>query len=407
MPLYRYTAITPAGDVMRGTMEAADEASVVERLRRRGNITMRAEPDRRRSFFDDLLHMELGGGKGLRRQEVANVTRELAVMLSAGQDLDRALRFLVETASNRRARSVLEQLRDAVRDGSPLATALARQPTSFSPLYVGLVRAGEAGGTLAPTLERLATLLERQRSLAATITSALVYPVLLLTVAIGSIVLLLTKVLPQFVPLFEQNGVKLPRATRILIAVGDMISDWGLLLLVAVCVAGLALRMALRRRGPRLFVDRLLLRLPVVGKLVREVMAARFSRTLGTLLENGVPLINALGVVRDTIGNLAGVAAVDRATVSAKGGAGLAGPLAETGIFPLRTVYLLRLGEETAELGPMALRAAEIHEEKTRIGIQRLVSLLTPVITIGMGAVIAAIVSSLLLAMLSLNDLAQ
>jgi general secretion pathway protein F len=407
MPLYRYTAITPAGDVMRGTMEAADEASVVERLRRRGNITMRAEPDRRRSFFDDLLHMELGGGKGLRRQEVANVTRELAVMLSAGQDLDRALRFLVETASNRRARSVLEQLRDAVRDGSPLATALARQPTSFSPLYVGLVRAGEAGGTLAPTLERLATLLERQRSLAATITSALVYPVLLLTVAIGSIVLLLTKVLPQFVPLFEQNGVKLPRATRILIAVGDMISDWGLLLLVAVCFAGFALRMALRRRGPRLFVDRLLLRLPVVGKLVREVMAARFSRTLGTLLENGVPLINALGVVRDTIGNLAGVAAVDRATVSAKGGAGLAGPLAETGIFPLRTVYLLRLGEETAELGPMALRAAEIHEEKTRIGIQRLVSLLTPVITIGMGAVIAAIVSSLLLAMLSLNDLAQ
>jgi general secretion pathway protein F len=407
MPIFRYLAITPAGELTRGTMDAPSEAAVVERLRRRGNITMRTEPEGRGSFLHDLLHMELGARQGLRRQEVANLTRELAVMLTAGQDLDRALRFLVETAGSRRARAIFDQLRNAVRDGSPLAAALSQHPRSFPPLYVGLVRAGEAGGTLAATLERLATLLERQRSLTATISAALVYPILLMVVAIGSVTLLLTEVLPQFVPLFEQNGVALPRSTQLLISVGHLLSSYGLYFLAAGGVLILGLRSALRQRGPRLVADRLLLRLPVAGALARELMAARFSRTLGTLLQNGVPLINALGVVRDTIGNLVGVAAIDGATVSAKAGAGLAGPLGEAAVFPLRTIYLLRLGEETAQLGSMALRAADIHEEKTRIGIQRLVALLVPVITIVMGVVIASIVSSLLLAMLSLNDLAQ
>ena len=144
----------------------------------------------------------------------------------------------------------------------------------------------------------------------------------------------------------------------------------------------------------------------MVGGLTREIVAARFTRTLGTLLNNGVPLIAALGIVQDAIGNLAGVAAIERATISAKGGAGLSRPLDESGVFPARTIYLLRLGEETAQLGPMALRAAEIHEEKTRLGVQRLVALLVPAITVAMGAVIAGIVASLLLAMLGLNDLA-
>ncbi|MBV9784141.1 MAG: type II secretion system F family protein [Acidisphaera sp.] len=407
MPQFRYVAITPSGEYARGTMEAASEAAVVERLQREGSLPVRAEPEGRGSFFADLLHMEFGRRGALRRQEVANVTRELAIMLAAGQDLDRALRFLVETAPNPRVRGVMEQLRATVRDGGALATALAQHPASFSQLYIGLVRAGEAGGTLAATLERLAELLERERSLAATITSAMIYPTLLMIAAIGSITLLLTEVLPQFVPLFEENGVALPRPTQILIASGAFLSAYGLYLLLGVALLFLAVRQALRRPGPRLAADRLLLRLPVSGSLAREVLAARFSRTLGTLVQNGVPLIGALGIVRDAVVNRAGVEAVDRATLSAKGGAGLSRPLGESGIFPLRTVYLLRLGEETGQLGPMALRAAAIHEEKTRLGVQRLVSLLVPTITIVMGAAIAGIVSSLLLAMLSLNDLAK
>ena len=327
-------------------------------------------------------------------------------MLAAGQDLDRALRFLIETQSAARVRRVVGEIRDAVRDGGALAAAMARHPASFSRLYLGLVRAGEAGGTLAATLAHLATLLERERVLASTITSAMIYPVILLVVATGSIVLLLTQVLPQFLPLFAQNGVALPRPTQLLVAAGDAVSDYGLYALGALALLVLLARALLRRPAPRLLADRLVLRLPVVGRLVREILAARFSRTLGTLMLNGVPLIAALGIVRDALGNRAGIAALDQATVSAQGGAGLSQPLAESGVFPLRMIYLLRLGEETAQLGAMSLRAAEVHEAQARLGVQRLVALLVPIITIVMGVAIAGIVSSLLLAMLSLNDLA-
>ncbi len=407
MPAFRYMAIAPDGEVARGTIDAPSEAEAVARLRVEGRIPMRVDAASVGWSLNDLLRREFRRGKALTRQEVANVTRELAIMLAAGLDLDRALRFLAETGPNARVRSVMNRLRDAVRDGSSLAAALADHPRSFTQLYVGMVRAGEAGGHLAETLERLAGLLERQRSLSANIHSAMIYPTILVLAAIGSISLLLTKVLPQFASMFEQSGVALPGPTRMLMGLGDFAGNEGPYLLLAVLVLSLAVRELLRLPAPRLFVDRLLLHLPVIRSLSREVLAARFSRALGTLLVNGVPLIAALDIVKGTLGNRAGVVAVDQASQSARNGAGLSGPLAEAGVLPTRTIYLLRLGEETAQLGPMALRAAEIHDEQARIAIQRLVALLVPAITIVMGAVIAAIVSSLLLAMISVNDLAS
>lgn len=406
MPVFRYTAIDPTGKLARGTMDAADEAALLHALRRQGHIPMRARPAARAVPLAGLLSLDLGGPV-LRRQELADFTRELATMLTAGQDIDRALRFLVETAPNPRVAGTIEALRTVVRDGGSLATAMARQPRSFSRLYVGLVRAGATGGTLAPALGHLAQLLERERSLATTVRSALIYPGMLALTAIGSIALLLTKVLPQFVPLFEQNGAALPGPTRMLIGLGDLVSEYGLHALLALLALGFCVRAALRRPGLRLAADRLLLRLPVLGTLTREVLAARLSRTLGTLLVNGVQLVAALGIVRDVVGNRACEAAVERASEGAKAGAGLARPLGEAGVLPLRTIYLLRLGEETATLGPTALRAAEIHEEAVRISVQRLLALLVPAITIVMGLAVAGIVSSLLLAMLSLNDLAN
>ncbi|MDR3537707.1 MAG: type II secretion system F family protein [Acetobacteraceae bacterium] len=406
MPEFRYVAIAPGGELTQGVMDAPDVAAVVQRLRRQGAIPMRTEPADHGRLAALLPELSLRR-RGLHGQEVADLTRELAIMLGAGQDLDRALRFLIETTTQQRALRVLTALRDAVRDGSSFAAALAQQPASFSRLYVGLVRAGEAGGALAVTLERLATLLERQRALASTVTSALIYPGVLLLAAIGSVVLLLTDVLPQFVPLFAESGVALPASTQLMIATGDALAAWGLPALAVLAVLLLVATRMLQRPGPKLAFDRLRLRLPVFGPLAREVLAARLTRTLGTLLINGMPLIAALDVVRDALGNAAGVHAVEVATVEARGGAGLARPLAASGLFPARTIHLLQLGEETAQLGPMALRAAEIHEEKTRLAVQRLVSLLTPAITIAMGGLIAAIVGSLLQAMLGLNDLAH
>jgi general secretion pathway protein F len=405
LPSFRYTAIGPNGDVQRGLMDAANEAEVIKTLQRRGCLPIRAEAGAGNGLAA-LLHFDLGAGRGLRKQEVSDIVGELATMLGAGQDLDHALRYLVETAASPRVERVMKGLRDAVRDGSPLSAALGRYPHCFPQLHIGLVRAGEAGGKLVATLAHMADLLERQRRMAASITSALIYPALLLLAAIGSVALLLTQVLPQFVPMFEQSGAQLPASTQFLIDAGQAVSSYGLQALLGLAVLIVAGRAALRRPGPRLVADRVLLRLPGVGLLLREVLAARFARVLGTLLVNGVPLIAALGIVRDAVGNTAAIAVIDVATASARGGAGLSRALAEGRIFPARTIHLLRLGEENAELGPMALRAAAIHEERTRQNTQRLVALLVPAITILMGLAVGGIVASLMTAMLSLNDLA-
>jgi general secretion pathway protein F len=408
MPSFRYTAVAPSGELVQGFLDGPSEAAVIETLRRQGSLPMRAElAEKGRGFLADLLGAEFGRGRALTGGEVANITRELAVMLNAGQDLDRALRFLVDTAPNPRMQGILSEMRDTVRDGAPFAAALAKHPKSFPRLYVGLIRAGEAGGMLAATLGRLADLLEKQRALRSSVTSALIYPSILVVTGIGAIVMLLTTVLPQFTPLFEQAGAALPRPTQIVIGLGHFVSGYGLYALGLLAVLVLAVRQALKRPAIRLATDRAMLRLPIVGGTAQEILAARFSRTLGTLLQNGVPLVGALSIVTDVIGNAAAELAIKAATESAKGGAGLSRPLQQSGIFPTRTVYLLRLGEETAQLGPMALRAAEIHEEQSRLSIERMVSLLVPVLIILIGGAVAGIVSALMLAMLSLNDLAS
>jgi general secretion pathway protein F len=406
MPSFRWSAINGGGDIARGVMEAPDRSAVVERLQRQGQIVLRADPADGRGGWAEFLQIELGRTRGLDKAAVGELTRELAIMLAAGQDLDRALRFVVENTRNARARAVLGNVRDKVRGGSSLAAALAGEPRSFSKLYVGLVRAGEAGGTLPATLDRLATLLERERSLSANLRSAMIYPALLIVAAIGSIVLLLDYVLPQFAPIFEQAGAELPAATRALMTLGTVVGVATPWLLVALLAGGFIARQLLLRPAYRLRLDRLLLRLPIVGGLMRETLAARLTRTLGSLLQNGVPLIPALGIAKDALGNLAAAAAVEAAAVGAKGGAGLARPLAAAGLFPVRTIHLLQLGEEAAQLATMALKAADIHDEQARLMVQRLVALAVPMITIVMGLAVAGIVSALLTAMLSLNDLA-
>jgi len=406
VPSFRWSAINPGGDVVSGVMEAADRSAVVERLQRQGQIVLRADPAEGRRGWPDLLQLELGRSRGLDKVALGEVTRELAIMLAAGQDLDRALRFVVENTRYARARKILGTVRDKVRSGSSLAGALAAEPRSFSRLYVGLVRAGEAGGALPATLDRLATLLERERSLNANLRSAMIYPALLIVAATGSILLLLNYVLPQFAPIFEQAGAELPATTRALMTIGAMAGAATPWLIVVLLAGGLLGRQLLLYPDYRLKLDRLLLHLPVVGGLMRETLAARLTRTLGSLLQNGVPLISALGIAKDALGNLAAAAAVEAAAVEAKGGAGLARPLAAAGLFPARTIHLLQLGEEAAQLSSMALKAADIHDEQARLMVQRLVALAVPTITIAMGLAVAGIVSALLTAMLSLNDLA-
>ncbi len=404
MARFRYRALGSGGELLKGVSDGPNTADIAVQLQKRGAMVLAISPAGR---AHDLLSLQIGGAGSLRRTELVDVTRELATMLGAGQDLDRALRLMAEEAPNKRVGAVLGRVRELVRNGTPLATALQSEPKSFSRLYIGLIRAGEAGGDLANTLERLAGLLERQRGMNAAVQSAMIYPAILLIGAVGSVVLLLTQVLPQFVPLFAQNGADLPPSTAFLLSAGNAVSAYGLYVLAGLAVLALAAQQALRKPGPRLAADRWLLRLPIIGGLLREILAARLARTLGMLLINGVPLLGALGIAQDVLGNRAAQNAVLAAAESVKTGQGLAPSLAKAAVFPTRLVHLLRLGEATAQLGPLALRAADIHEERTRLALQRLVALLVPAITVLMGAAVAGIVSSLMLAMLSLNDIAQ
>jgi general secretion pathway protein F len=406
MPSFRWSAVNGGGEVVHGVMEASDRAWVVERLQRQGQTVLRADPADLRRGLGDWLQIEIGGARGLDRNALSEVTRELAIMLAAGQDLDRALRFVVDNARSVRVRAIIFRVRDRVRSGSSLAAALAGEPRSFSKLYVGMVRAGEAGGTLPATLDRLAAFLERERALTASLRASMTYPALLVVAALGSIVFLLDYVLPQFTPIFEQSGAQLPTATRVLMAVGTVVGTAAPWFLASALVVGLLIRRLLTLPSYRIRFDRLLLRLPIAGSLLRETLAARLTRTLGNLLENGVALITALGIAKDALGNRAAAEAVEAAALKAKSGAGLSRPLSAAAIFPARTIQLLQLGEEAAQLAAMSLKAADIHEEQARLMMQRLVALAVPAITIVMGLTVAGIISALLTAMLSLNDLA-
>lgn len=406
MSKFRYTAIDAGGKLIKGILEAENQAALVERLQDQGHIPLSAAPADRSGALRDFLNIELFRGHGLSKRDIIDFTRELAVMLGAGQDLDHTLRFVVDITAASRAREVFADIRDRVRGGATLASALGAHGSSFSRLYIGMVRAGETGGTLAETLDRLAGLLERERRLAVTVQSALIYPALLLVAAISVILLLLVYVLPEFAPIFEQAGAQLPTATRALMGLGSFVREDGLWLTVAILVATLVARRALQNPGPKLRFHRWILSLPLIGELIRQTQAAHLTRTLGTLLKNGVGLLPALSVAKEVLGNLAVAKTIEQAEASAKQGAGLSRPFEAAGVFPARMIHLLRLGEETGHLAEMALRAADIYDDQVQISVQRLTSLIVPFITIVMGLAVAGIIASLVTAMLSLNDLA-
>ena len=406
MTKFRYTAVDTTGKRTSGLIEAASAAAAADTLQRRHYLVLRANEVSKHDWLLELLQADLRFRSGLPKTMVAQFARELSVMLRAGQDVDHALRFLIETTENRRARELFQSVRDQVRGGKSLAAAMAEHPSVFSRLSVSLVRAGEAGGQLAGALAHLADLLEGEIRLSASIQSAMMYPTLLLLASVGTIVLLLTYVLPRFTPIFAQAGAELPTATRILIGVGDFVRDYGIAMLIGILSALLVGSRALRETRVATAAAGALLKLPLIGLLIRRVEAARLTRTLGTLLHNGVGLVAALGIARDVLRNVIAIKAVGDSVVKVRAGDRLASALALGGFFPLQTIHLLQLGEETGKLSDMLLRAAEIHDGQVQQTVQRLLSLLVPFVTILMGLVVAGIVGSLLVAMLSLNDLA-
>jgi general secretion pathway protein F len=404
MPRFLYKAVSPDGETVEGEFEAANRQAVIDRLHAQGHVPIRAE-----------VRAEAGGGRRalprllrprrVTRKDLVLLTRELSTLLEAGLPLDRGLGIIAELAEPGPIRGLVEGIRDKVQGGATLADAMQGSPEVFPNYYVGMVRAGEAGGTLEVVLARLAETLERAQALRDNVRAALRYPALVVIMAVVSVVVLMTAVIPEFRPLFEDAGAALPVSTQVIIAISDFLEVYWWAVALGLLAAALALRQHNRSPAGRLRWDRWMAGAPLLGDLVRKIEVARFSRTLGTLLANGVSVLNALALTTETLDNRAIAEASGRAQGRLAKGEGLAEPLMETGVFPGLALQLIRVGEETGQLDVMLLRIAEIYDDEVQRTIQRLLSLLVPLVTLALGVLIAAIIGSMMAAILSSYDL--
>jgi general secretion pathway protein F len=406
MPSFRYRAMTTAGSIVTGVLDAPTEAGAIEEIRSRGHYPIEAQhggeagPTWRERLMKDIRPAKRFSPRGL-----VVATQELSALLQAGLELDRALEILVNLDETKPMRPVFERVLEEVRGGTAFADALAESP-AFPKFYVNIARAGEQGGDLRSALEQLGEYLGRSLAVREAVISALIYPAILLATAGISVIVVLVFVLPSFEPLFAEAGKALPPETQLVMAVGNFLTNWSWALLLGAAVLGFTLKRALQDKAFKRRWDGLVLRLPLLGPLFAKIDVERFSRTLGTLLKNGVALPAALIVTGDTLANSVIGDAVRGAATGLKEGDSLSRHLRGAGTFPSLALDMMRVGEESGQLDGMLLRQAELYEREIRHTIDRLVALLVPCMTILMGLIVAGLIGSILIAILSVNDLA-
>lgn len=399
MSRFYYRAVDGDGALLEGEMDAATEEEVYLQLKAVGHAPISAEARGRTLGWLRLPR------RRRRPLDLAHFARDVGTLLAAGVALERALAMLRDMARRPAEAAVLDALLEGVRNGQPLSAVMAEHTTVFGRFHVNMVCAGEAAGALDKVMLRLAEATEQVTALKDSVKTALIYPTLLVLVTVASLMILMAFVVPQFTVLFTDMGRELPLATRVVSAVGESLRGYwwlGVLLLL------LLLRLAQwqwSQPESRYRWEIRLLTWPVVGDVVNKVQMALFARTFATLLGNGVPLLAALPIVRETTTSVVLQQALERMAGGVKEGGTLAGQMAQVGRFPLLTVHLVRVGEETGQLEAMLVRLADIYEREVRVAVQRALALLEPVLIIGLGVLVGGIVMSILAAIMSINDL--
>lgn len=404
MPLYSYRATDSMGKIIEGNMEAQGEKAVVDRLHTLGYIPIKIGLPGEGSLLSrdirwDFFFKKVSWG------DVLGFTQGLATLLNAGLPMDRSLSILVEITEKQEFKKILEEIVKDVEGGSTLATALGKHPKVFSKLYVNMVRAGEAGGFLTSSLEQLAKYLGSTQELKNYIISAMIYPVILSAVGGISIVILLTFVVPRFAQIFSHTGTPLPLPTQILLGFSSMVRDywWAIMGLFGACYWGF--KRYIRTDQGRLKWDRAKLKWILVGHLIKKIEVSRFSRTLGTLIKSGIPILSAINIVQETLGNKVISRSMDNVYKMVKEGGRMSEILRKDSLFPLLAVHMVTVGEESGNLDDMLLHIADNYENEVRTDVKRLVSLLEPAMILFMGMVVGFIVISILLAIFSVNEM--
>jgi len=396
MPVYTYRGTNRAGAAVSGEQSASNKADLINLLRRQ-QIKVSKLSEKGKEFSLPTFKA------GVNAKDLAVFTRQFSVMIDAGLPLVQCLEILAGQQENKTFESVLTTTRASVEGGSTLSAAMRQHEKVFDALYVNLVEAGEAGGILDTILQRLANYIEKNVKLKRAVKSALVYPVAVLLVAGGVITLLLWKVVPIFATLFLGLGVDLPLPTRIVIALSNFIgSIFGLMILVVFIAMAVALKLWHGTEQGRFILDGTLLKLPLVGILLRKIAVARFTRTLGTLISSGVPILEGLDITARTAGNAVIEKALGQVRKALEQGKNLADPLKETNVFPGMVTQMIGVGEQTGAMDAMLQKIADFYEEEVDAAVKDLLAALEPAMIVFLGVVVGGIVISMYLPLFSL-----
>lgn len=411
MAQFQYRAADPEGKVVEGTIEAAEVAGVVARLQDRGLIPIKiGAPGSggKAAAGGTTTRIALPKMPAFRRRlsqkDLLILTQELSTLLTAGLPLDRSLATLIELTHNPELKAIASEVLTSVRGGKSLADAMA-QHKFFPILYVNMIRAGEIGGFLDVVLQRLLEYLERSQEVRDEARAALAYPVVLLCAMGASMVVLLTYVLPKFSTLFTDMGRTLPLQARIVMGASDALRNYWWAFILVIVAVGFAFRSWVRTPQGRWSWDGFKLRVLILGDVLRKAEVAKIARTLGTLLKSGVPMIQALGIVKEISSNVVVARALGEVEVGVREGAGVSEPLARSGAFPPLAIQMISVGEETGRLDDMLLRTADYFDREVKVRVQQFTRILEPVLILVMGVAVGFVVVSMLSAIFAVNDL--
>lgn len=407
MPVYEYKALTSKGRTKSGIIDAESAFSARQRLRESGIFPTEVREiggeNPPPSMNKTLTRIHVFSR--IKASEIAMMTRQLTTLLSAGFPLVNAIQALIPQTRSHAFRKIISRIKDGIEEGSSFAGALALYPNVFSAVYINMVRAGESSGTLDIVLERLADISEKQQALAHRIRSALAYPVLMSMIGALVLFLLLAFIVPTITAIFEDMNQVLPAPTRFLIAFSSLLKSywWGLLLMIIGLIA--AFKSIRKTRRGNFWFDKMALTLPLTGPLVKKLAIARFSRTLSSLLENGVPMLAALEIVKNIVGNSLLSGTIDSAAREVERGRDLGTVLASNGTFPNLAIQMIQVGEQSGKLEVMLNKIADVYENEAESSIVGMTSLLEPIIILVMGVVVGFIVLAICLPIFEMNQL--
>jgi general secretion pathway protein F len=404
MENYFFKATTMDGEILEGSVEAESKESVIELIQSQGRVPIRVELGLGSEVQKNVFKKSQPLFKR-KNKHLLNFTSELSTLLKAGLSLDMALALLINVNSAPEFTEVLEDIKERINGGASFADALETRKDIFPQIYVSLIRAGEMGGALEKVTENLAEHLERNNELRDSLKTAMVYPIILILVAVIAIVILLTYVIPQFKELFEGMGSELPLSTVIVLQSGDFVHQYGWGVVLGIVMVVLFIKKQLKTNEGQYRWHKRALALPMAGDLIVKMEVTIFSRTLGTLLSNGIPMMKAMKIVKQTIQNRVMVQGMEKVIKALNEGESLSAPLKKIDCFPTFAVQMIRVGEESGELEQMLLHLADIYEKEVSKSMKQTLSLLEPVLILVLGAIIAGVIMSILVAIMGINQI--